>query len=76
MSTEEYLAIFQENKLKRSMLVRLLEKQIRLFDEYEQLLRDTEINLKQRYRFLSETTKWLAIEIAEFEKEHGELLRE
>lgn len=76
MSTEEYLAIFQENKLKRSMLVRLLEKQIRLFDEYGKSLRDTEINLKQRYRFLSETTKWLAIEIAEFEKEHGELLRE
>lgn len=56
MTSKEYLEIFAENKLERSKLVKLLEKQIRLLDSLE--MDSTEI-------------KWIAIEIAEKEKEQG-----
>ena len=56
MTSKEYLEIFAENKLERSKLVKLLEKQIRLLDSLE--MDSTE-------------TKWIAIEIAEKEKEQG-----
>ena len=54
MTSKEYLEIFAENKLERSKIVKLLEKQIRLLDSLE--MDSTE-------------TKWIAIEIAEKEKE-------
>ena len=58
MSGEEYQKIFRENQLKRSALVRLLEKQIRLLQKHELFE-------------LAEETKWLAISIAEDEKAQG-----
>ena len=56
MTSKEYLEIFAENKLERSKIVKLLEKQIRLLDSLE--IDSTE-------------TKWIAIEIAEQEKSQG-----
>lgn len=58
MDGETYLAIFKENQLQRSKLVRLLEKQVMIL---------TENNLME----MAEETKWLAIEIAEYEKKNG-----
>ena len=58
MDGETYLAILKENELKRSMVVKLLEKQVAIL--YENDLTD-----------LAEETKWLAIDIAEYEKENG-----
>lgn len=56
MTGKEYLMIFQENGLQRSKLVRFLENQIKILDKNE--IDSTE-------------TKWIAIEIAEKEKEQG-----
>jgi hypothetical protein len=58
MDGETYLAILKENGLKRSKLVKLLEKQVAIL--YENDLTD-----------LAEETKWLAIDIAEYEKKNG-----
>lgn len=58
MDGETYLAILKENGLKRSKLVKLLEKQVAIL--YENNLID-----------MAEETKWLAIDIAEYEKENG-----
>lgn len=58
MDGETYLAIFKENQLQRSKLVRLLEKQVMIL---------TENDLME----VAEETKWLAIEIAEYEKKNG-----
>ena len=58
MDGETYLAIFKENQLQRSKLVRLLEKQVIIL---------TENDLME----MAEETKWLAIEIAEYEKKNG-----
>lgn len=58
MDGETYLEILKENELKRSKLVKLLEKQVAIL--YENDLTD-----------LAEETKWLAIDIAEYEKENG-----
>lgn len=55
---ETYLEILKENGLKRSKLVKLLEKQVAIL--YENNLID-----------MAEETKWLAIDIAEFEKKNG-----
>lgn len=56
MTGKEYLMIFEENGLQRSKLVRFLENQIKILDKNE--IDSTEI-------------KWIAIEIAEKEKEQG-----
>ena len=58
MDGETYLAIFKENQLQRSKLVKLLEKQVIIL---------TENDLME----MAEETKWLAIEIAEYEKKNG-----
>lgn len=58
MDGETYLEILKENELKRSKLVKLLEKQVAIL--YENNLID-----------MAEETKWLAIDIAEFEKKNG-----
>ncbi|MDT2451045.1 hypothetical protein [Enterococcus avium] len=58
MDGETYLEIIKENGLKRSKLVKLLEKQVAIL--YENNLID-----------MAEETKWLAIDIAEFEKKNG-----
>lgn len=58
MDGETYLAILKENGLKRSKLVKLLEKQVAIL--YKNNLID-----------MAEETKWLAIDIAEFEKKNG-----
>lgn len=56
MTGKEYLMIFQENGLQRSKLVRFLENQIKILD---------------KNKIDSTETKWIAIEIAEKEKEQG-----
>lgn len=55
MDTDTYLAIFEENGLVRSELVRIVEEQIKIFSRHG--LSD-----------LAEESKWIAIEIAELEK--------
>ena len=56
MTGKEYLMIFRENGLQRSKLVRFLENQIKILD---------------KNKIDSTETKWIAIEIAEQEKEQG-----
>ncbi|MFB5313053.1 hypothetical protein [Enterococcus gallinarum] len=58
MDGQTYLAIFKENGLVRSDLVRILENQVKVFQEN---------NMPAN----AEKAKWLAIEIAEYEKENG-----
>jgi len=58
MDGKTYLAIFKENRLQRSNLVKLLEKQVKTLS-------------KNGLDSLAEETKWLAIVIAEQEKEQG-----
>lgn len=59
MTGKEYLAFFKDENLKRSELVRLLERCIRTLETN---------NLD------AEEAKWLAIVIAEEEKERGVFL--
>ena len=56
MDSKTYLEVFADLKLKRSKMVKLIEKQIRILDKN---------NLD------SGEFKWLAIDIAELEKEQG-----
>lgn len=58
MDGQTYLAIFKENGLVRSDLVRILENQVKVFEE-----NSMPVN--------AEEAKWLAIEIAEEEKAQG-----
>lgn len=58
MDGQTYLAIFKENGLVRSDLVRILEHQVKVFQEN---------NMPAN----AEEAKWLAIEIAEEEKAQG-----
>lgn len=58
MDGQTYLAIFKENGLVRSDLVRILENQVKVFEENCMLAN-------------AEEAKWLAIEIAEEEKAQG-----
>lgn len=58
MHGQTYLAIFKENGLVRSDLVRILENQVKVFEENSLLAN-------------AEEAKWLAIEIAEEEKAQG-----
>lgn len=58
MDGRTYLAIFQENGLVRSDLVKILEHQVKVFQEN---------NMPAN----AEEAKWLAIEIAEEEKAQG-----
>lgn len=55
MDSQTYLAIFRENGLIRSELVRIVEDQIKIFSKHG--LTD-----------LAEESKWIAIEMAELEK--------
>lgn len=58
MDGQTYLAIFKENGLVRSDLVKILEHQVKVFQE-----NNMPVN--------AEEAKWLAIEIAEEEKSQG-----
>lgn len=58
MDGQTYLAIFKENVLVRSELVKILEHQVKVFQENNMLEN-------------AEEAKWLAIEIAEEEKAQG-----
>lgn len=58
MDGQTYLAIFKENGLVRSDLVRILENQVKVFEENSMPAN-------------AEEAKWLAIEIAEEEKAQG-----
>lgn len=59
MTGKEYLAFFKDENLKRSELVRLLERCIRILETND---------------LDAEEAKWLAIVIAEKEKERGVFL--
>ncbi|MDN6205999.1 MAG: hypothetical protein L0I97_05285 [Staphylococcus simulans] len=59
MTGKEYLAFFKDEDLKRSELVRLLERCIRILETND---------------LDAEEAKWLAIVIAEKEKERGVFL--
>lgn len=59
MTGKEYLAFFKDEDLKRSELVRLLERCIRILETND---------------LDAEEAKWLAIVIAEEEKERGVFL--
>lgn len=58
MDGKTYLAIFKENGLVRSDLVKILEHQVKVFEEN---------NMSAN----AEEAKWLAIEIAEYERKNG-----
>ena len=58
MDGKTYLAIFKENGLVRSDLVKILENQVKVFEENSMPTNPEE-------------AKWLAIEIAEEEKTQG-----
>ncbi|MGM0122705.1 hypothetical protein IGI37_000070 [Enterococcus sp. AZ194] len=62
MDSKTYLAIFRENGLIRSELVLIVEEQIKIFS-------------KHGFTELAEETKWLAIEVAEIEKQEKILLK-
>ena len=63
MTGAEYLAIMNENGWKRSKLVKILEESIRVLER----------NGKTEE---AEEAKWIAIDIAEQEKEQGYLFLE
>ncbi|MCR1932618.1 hypothetical protein [Enterococcus gallinarum] len=58
MDGQTYLAIFKENGLERSELVRTIESQVKTFEQYGMLDK-------------AEEAKWVAIEVAEEEKKQG-----
>ncbi|MDN6167574.1 MAG: hypothetical protein L0I81_01610 [Lactococcus lactis] len=61
MTGKEYLAFMQEGNYKRTQIVRLMEQCVALFE-------------KNDMREKAEITKWEILEIAEIEKEKGELM--
>lgn len=61
MTGKEYLAFMQEDNYKRTQIVRLMEQCVALFE-------------KNDMREKAEITKWEILEIAEIEKEKGELM--
>ncbi|BAK95161.1 hypothetical protein [Tetragenococcus halophilus] len=61
MTGKEYLAFMQEGNYKRTQIVRLMEQCVALFE-------------KNGMRKKAEITKWEILEIAEIEKEKGELM--
>lgn len=61
MTGKEYLAFMQEGNYKRTQIVRLMEQCVALFE-------------KNGMREKAEITKWEILEIAEIEKEKGELM--
>lgn len=58
MDGQTYLAIFKENDLVRSELVRTIESQVKTFEQCGML-------------YKAEEAKWVAIEVAEEEKKQG-----
>lgn len=58
MDGQTYLAIFKENGLERSELVRTIESQVKTFEQCGMLDK-------------AEKAKWVAIEVAEEEKKQG-----
>lgn len=58
MDGQTYLAIFKENGLVRSELVRTIESQVKTFEQCGMLDK-------------TEEAKWVAIEVAEEEKKQG-----
>lgn len=58
MDGQTYLAIFKENGLERSELVRTIESQVKTFEQCGMLDK-------------AEEAKWVAIEVAEEEKKQG-----
>lgn len=58
MDGQTYLAIFKENGIVRSELVRTIESQVKTFEQCGMLDK-------------AEETKWVAIEVAEEEKKQG-----
>lgn len=72
MTSAEYLAIFENEQLIRSPVVRLLEEQIRiLFSLSNVFIKADERGLSNYCEKRAEEAKWEAICIAEYEQKHG-----
>ena len=74
MTTAEYLAIFEKERLIRSPVVRLLEEQIRvLYILSNNFSQSSENEISDYCIQKAEETKWEAICIAEYEKANGRI---
>lgn len=72
MTAEEYLEIMRDEKLTRSPMVRVFEKQARIFQDAENRSMASEDILEaKKWAILALESKWWAIETAQMEKAQG-----
>ena len=72
MTAEEYLEIMRDEKLERSPMVRVFEKQARIFQQAENRSMVTgDILEAKKWAILALESKWWAIETAQAEKAQG-----
>ena len=72
MTAEEYLEIMRDEKLTRSTMVRVFEKQARIFQQAENRSMATgDIAEAKKWAILALESKWWAIETAQAEKAQG-----
>lgn len=72
MTAEEYLEIMRDEKLTRSPMVRVFEKQARIFQDAEnRSMEGGDILQAKKWAILALESKWWAIETAQAEKAQG-----
>ena len=72
MTGQEYLEIMQDEKLERSPMVRVFEKQARIFQDAEnRSMASGDILQAKKWAILALESKWWAIETAQAEKAQG-----
>lgn len=72
MTGQEYLEIMQDEKLERSPMVRVFEKQARIFQQAEnRSMGAGDILQAKKWAILALESKWWAIETAQMEKAQG-----
>lgn len=72
MTGQEYLEIMQDEKLERSPMVRVFEKQARIFQDTEnRSMASGDILQAKKWAILALESKWWAIETAQMEKAQG-----
>lgn len=72
MTAEEYLEIMRDEKLTRSPMVRVFEKQARIFQDAENRgMASGDILQAKKWAILALESKWWAIETAQAEKAQG-----
>ena len=72
MTAEEYLEIMRDEKLERSPMVRVFEKQARIFQDAEnRSMVSGDILEAKKWAILALESKWWAIETAQMEKAQG-----